>query len=106
MLDLAVVALASQATYLFRLGFERRFSARPGYDHWVLLGFVAHAADQSDRRVVAAPLEYRRHLLWSSPSRWVWRTLTLHVPWVDWHSPYHFHFHLRRSPAKRAQRWA
>jgi FlaA1/EpsC-like NDP-sugar epimerase len=39
-LDLAVVALAWQATYLFRLGFERWFSARPGYDHWVLLGFV------------------------------------------------------------------
>ncbi|PND37784.1 polysaccharide biosynthesis protein [Paucibacter aquatile] len=40
LLDLAVVALAWQATYLFRLGFERWFSARPGYDHWVLLGFV------------------------------------------------------------------
>ncbi|MCV2349742.1 polysaccharide biosynthesis protein [Paucibacter sp. Y2R2-4] len=39
-LDLAVVALAWQATYLFRLGFERWFSARPAYDHWVLLGFV------------------------------------------------------------------
>lgn len=39
-LDLAIVALAWQATYLFRLGFERWFSARPTYDHWVLLGFV------------------------------------------------------------------
>lgn len=36
-LDLAVVALAWQATYLFRLGFERWFSARPGYDGVVLL---------------------------------------------------------------------
>ena len=39
-LDLAVVALTWQATYLFRLGFERWFSARPDYDPWVLLGFV------------------------------------------------------------------
>lgn len=39
-LDMAAVALAWQATYLFRLGFERWFSARPGYDHWVLLGVV------------------------------------------------------------------
>jgi hypothetical protein len=28
------------ATYLFRLGFERWISARPGYDGWVLLGVV------------------------------------------------------------------
>lgn len=40
LLDAAVVALAWQATYLFRLGFERWISARPGYDHWVLLGLV------------------------------------------------------------------
>ncbi|MDN3545736.1 MAG: polysaccharide biosynthesis protein [Roseateles asaccharophilus] len=39
-LDLLVMALAWQATYLFRLGFERWFSARPAYDHWVLLGLV------------------------------------------------------------------
>ena len=39
-LDLAVVALAWQATYLFRLGFERWFSARPSYDGWVLLGLL------------------------------------------------------------------
>ena len=39
-LDALMVALAWQATYLFRLGFERWFSARPDYDHWVLLGFV------------------------------------------------------------------
>ncbi|MFG6447178.1 polysaccharide biosynthesis protein [Roseateles sp. BYS180W] len=41
LMDLAVVALAWQATYLFRLGFERWFSARPDYDHWVLLGVLA-----------------------------------------------------------------
>ena len=41
MLDALVVALAWQATYLFRLGFERWFSARPSYDGWVLLGLVA-----------------------------------------------------------------
>lgn len=40
-LDALVVAIAWQATYLFRLGFERWFSARPGYDGWVLLGLVA-----------------------------------------------------------------
>jgi FlaA1/EpsC-like NDP-sugar epimerase len=40
LLDAAVVALAWQATYLFRLGFERWMSARPAYDHWVLLGLV------------------------------------------------------------------
>jgi FlaA1/EpsC-like NDP-sugar epimerase len=43
--DLAVVALAWNLTYLFRLGFERWISARPGYDGWVLLGvLVAYAA--------------------------------------------------------------
>ncbi|RYG90250.1 MAG: polysaccharide biosynthesis protein [Alphaproteobacteria bacterium] len=41
LLDLAVVALAWQCTYLFRLGFERWFSARPGYDGLVLLGALA-----------------------------------------------------------------
>lgn len=41
LLDLTVVALAWQATYLFRLGFERWFSARPDYDGWVLLGLLA-----------------------------------------------------------------
>ncbi|MDM4767553.1 nucleoside-diphosphate sugar epimerase/dehydratase [Pelomonas sp. SE-A7] len=40
LLDGAVVALAWQATYLFRLGFERWISARPTYDAWVLLGLV------------------------------------------------------------------
>jgi FlaA1/EpsC-like NDP-sugar epimerase len=40
LIDAAVVALCWNATYLFRLGFERWLSARPGYDHWVLLGVV------------------------------------------------------------------
>jgi hypothetical protein len=40
LLDLAVVAAAWHATYLFRLGFERWFSARPGYDTWVLGGLL------------------------------------------------------------------
>ncbi|CAM3814444.1 polysaccharide biosynthesis protein [Roseateles saccharophilus] len=44
LLDLVVVALAWQFTYLFRLGFERWFSARPGYDGYVLIGvLVAYA---------------------------------------------------------------
>ncbi|KQV86573.1 nucleoside-diphosphate sugar epimerase/dehydratase [Pelomonas sp. Root1237] len=41
LLDVVVVAIAWQATYLFRLGFERWFSARPDYDGWVLLGLLA-----------------------------------------------------------------
>jgi len=41
LLDLVVVALAWQFTYLFRLGFERWFSARPDYDCYVLLGVLA-----------------------------------------------------------------
>lgn len=40
LVDSTMVALAWNATYLFRLGFERWFSARPSYDHWVLLGVV------------------------------------------------------------------
>ena len=40
LIDAAVVALCWNATYLFRLGFERWLSARPSYDHWVLLGVV------------------------------------------------------------------
>ncbi len=39
-LDALVVAACWNVTYLFRLGFERWLSARPGYDHWVLLGVV------------------------------------------------------------------
>ena len=38
--DAAVVAACWNITYLFRLGFERWVSARPGYDGWVLLGIV------------------------------------------------------------------
>ncbi|MET0517349.1 MAG: nucleoside-diphosphate sugar epimerase/dehydratase, partial [Burkholderiaceae bacterium] len=40
LLDAAVIALAWQATYLFRLGFRHWLSERPGYDGWVLLGLV------------------------------------------------------------------
>jgi FlaA1/EpsC-like NDP-sugar epimerase len=40
LIDGAVVALAWNVTYLFRLGFERWISARPGYDGWVLLCIV------------------------------------------------------------------
>jgi hypothetical protein len=44
LLDLVVVTLAWQSTYLFRLGFERWFSARPDYDTAVLAGvLVAYA---------------------------------------------------------------
>ncbi|MBA2721878.1 MAG: polysaccharide biosynthesis protein, partial [Methylibium sp.] len=40
-LDALVIAACWNFTYLFRLGFERWWSARPGYDGWVLLGIVA-----------------------------------------------------------------
>ncbi|MFN4116308.1 MAG: polysaccharide biosynthesis protein, partial [Inhella sp.] len=40
LLDAVVVVLAWQATYLFRLGFERWLSARAGYDTAVLLGLT------------------------------------------------------------------
>lgn len=40
LLDALVVALAWQATYLFRLGFERWLSDRPRYDGAVLAGLV------------------------------------------------------------------
>nr|WP_242478005.1 nucleoside-diphosphate sugar epimerase/dehydratase [Rubrivivax gelatinosus] len=39
--DALVIAACWNVTYLFRLGFERWISARPDYDHWVLLGVVA-----------------------------------------------------------------
>jgi FlaA1/EpsC-like NDP-sugar epimerase len=39
--DATVVVACWNITYLFRLGFERWWSARPGYDGWVLLGVVA-----------------------------------------------------------------
>jgi FlaA1/EpsC-like NDP-sugar epimerase len=41
LVDGAMIAIAWNITYLFRLGFERWISARPGYDGWVLLGIVA-----------------------------------------------------------------
>ena len=41
LLDACVIAAAWNITYLFRLGFERWVSARPGYDLWVMLGVVA-----------------------------------------------------------------
>jgi FlaA1/EpsC-like NDP-sugar epimerase len=40
-IDGLVVALCWNATYLFRLGFERWISARPSYDFAVMLGVVA-----------------------------------------------------------------
>jgi FlaA1/EpsC-like NDP-sugar epimerase len=40
LIDAAVVALCWNATYLFRLGFERWLSARPSYDAWVMAGVV------------------------------------------------------------------
>jgi FlaA1/EpsC-like NDP-sugar epimerase len=39
-IDALLVAVAWNATYLFRLGFERWISARPTYDHWVMLGLM------------------------------------------------------------------
>ncbi|MFO1218991.1 MAG: nucleoside-diphosphate sugar epimerase/dehydratase [Burkholderiaceae bacterium] len=41
LIDAALVAVAWNATYLFRLGFERWISARPAYDAWVMLCIVA-----------------------------------------------------------------
>ena len=40
-IDGLVVALCWNVTYLFRLGFERWWRARPDYDPWVMLGIVA-----------------------------------------------------------------
>jgi FlaA1/EpsC-like NDP-sugar epimerase len=39
-IDAGVVWVAWNATYLFRLGFDRWFSARAGYDGWVIAGIV------------------------------------------------------------------
>ena len=39
-IDALVIAICWNATYLFRLGFERWLHARPGYDGWVLLGVI------------------------------------------------------------------
>ncbi len=41
LIDGSVIAICWNATYLFRLGFERWLQARPSYDGWVLLGVVA-----------------------------------------------------------------
>ena len=40
-LDACVIAAAWNLTYLFRLGFDRWWSARPSYDPWVMTGLVA-----------------------------------------------------------------
>ncbi len=39
--DALMIVLAWNATYLFRLGFERWWFERPPYDGWVLLGVVS-----------------------------------------------------------------
>ena len=39
--DALVIAACWHITYLFRLGFERWSTARPGYDLWVMLGVIA-----------------------------------------------------------------
>jgi FlaA1/EpsC-like NDP-sugar epimerase len=41
LIDGAVIAFCWNATYLFRLGFERWLRARPDYDGWVLLMVIA-----------------------------------------------------------------
>lgn len=40
-IDALMIVACWNATYLFRIGFERWWSARPWYDGWVLLGVVA-----------------------------------------------------------------
>jgi FlaA1/EpsC-like NDP-sugar epimerase len=40
LIDALVIVACWNITYLFRLGFDRWFSARPGYDAWVLAGIV------------------------------------------------------------------
>ncbi|HEV8314311.1 MAG TPA: polysaccharide biosynthesis protein, partial [Burkholderiaceae bacterium] len=39
-IDGVVIALTWNFTYLFRLGFERWWSARPSYDPWVMVGVI------------------------------------------------------------------
>ncbi|MES2993276.1 MAG: nucleoside-diphosphate sugar epimerase/dehydratase [Pseudomonadota bacterium] len=41
LIDGLVIALCWNATYLFRLGFERWWDARPDYDLWVMLSVIA-----------------------------------------------------------------
>ncbi|HJW11045.1 MAG TPA: polysaccharide biosynthesis protein, partial [Albitalea sp.] len=40
LIDGVVISLCWNFTYLFRLGFERWWTARPSYDLWVMLGVV------------------------------------------------------------------
>ena len=39
--DGLLIAFAWNVTYLFRIGFDRWFDARPWYDFWVMLGVIA-----------------------------------------------------------------
>ena len=39
--DGLLIAFAWNVTYLFRIGFDRWFDARPWYDFWVMLGIIA-----------------------------------------------------------------
>ena len=39
--DGLLIAFAWNVTYLFRIGFDRWFEARPWYDTWVMLGVIA-----------------------------------------------------------------
>jgi FlaA1/EpsC-like NDP-sugar epimerase len=39
--DGLLIAFAWNVTYLFRIGFDRWFEARPWYDAWVMLGIIA-----------------------------------------------------------------
>ena len=41
LVDGSLIAFAWNVTYLFRIGFDRWFDARPWYDFWVMLGIIA-----------------------------------------------------------------
>jgi FlaA1/EpsC-like NDP-sugar epimerase len=41
LIDGLLIAFAWNVTYLFRIGFDRWFDARPWYDFWVMLGIIA-----------------------------------------------------------------
>jgi FlaA1/EpsC-like NDP-sugar epimerase len=41
LVDGLLIAFAWNVTYLFRIGFDRWFEARPWYDFWVMLGIIA-----------------------------------------------------------------